>query len=367
LWLAAALAPALLVWVPVAEACPLCLEAARQMVTVGIQLDAANQSVLAIPVAGGARLRVVEVVKGSHAVGDVLTEPVTAADGTVPAGRGPLLLIEDPIAPRWFSLGTLPASEAEWLRRMVATAKVAVTRPALTGPTNLQTPLTQTLSDAGWRERVAIVVPCLEKPAPLAAQIAWGELARAPYADLEVVRTRVDPLAVTRWLADPRLAARHATYTLLLGFVGRPADAARLERQIDAARSVHETKDLAAMLAADLELRGASRVDWIEAKYFADRSRSMAEIEAVLLALHVHGDANRTVPRARVIQAYHAFIAERPPLAGFVAPELADWNYWGATTQYHALLKSKRLSDPASEVAVVDYLRRADAARGGLH
>ena len=91
----------------------------------------------------------------------------------------------------------------------------------------------------------------------------------------------------------------------------------------------------------------------------------MAEIEAALLALHVHGDADQTVPRTSVIQAYRVFIRERPPMAGFVAPQLADWNYWGAAPQYAALLKSKAISDPASEFAVLSYLQRADAARAG--
>jgi len=63
----------------------------------------------------------------------------------------------------------------------------------------------------------------------------------------------------------------------------------------------------------------------------------MPEIEAALLALNVHGDANRTVFRERVIQAYRTFIRERPPMAGFVAPQLADWDYWDVTTEYVAL------------------------------
>ena len=51
------------------------------------------------------------------------------------------------------------------------------------------------------------------------------------------------------------------------------------------------------MLAANLELRGPSRVDWIEQAYFADRTRTLPEIQAALLALGVHGDGNATVPR----------------------------------------------------------------------
>ena len=99
--------------------------------------------------------------------------------------------------------------------------------------------------------------------------------------------------------------------------------------------SSHDATNLAAMIGADLELRGPSRVDWVEATYFADRSRTMPEIEAALLALNVHGDANRTVPRERVIQAYRAFIRERPPMAGFVAAAIGRLGLLGRRDGIH--------------------------------
>jgi hypothetical protein len=67
-----------------------------------------------------------------------------------------------------------------------------------------------------------------------------------------------------------------------------------------------------------------------------------------------------------VIQAYRVFIREHPPMAGFVAPQLAEWNYWDATMEYAALLKSNAIKDPASEFAIVNYLQSAAAAKPGL-
>jgi hypothetical protein len=116
------------------------------------------------------------------------------------------------------------------------------------------------------------------------------------------------------------------------------------------------------MLAADLELRGPSRVGWIEQAYFADRTRTLPEIEAALLALGVHGGANAAVPRDRVIAAYRFFIRERKAMAGFVAQQLADWEYWDVTAEYVALLESDAVKDPASHFAVVNYLHRSPRA-----
>ena len=363
-WLKCALAAFfLLISAAAGVACQLCYEAARQMVTIGQRLDMADRVVLAVPVAGANQLRMVEVVKGKDAVGDIIADPVADLAAAAP-GSDPYLLIRDPFAAQWTSLGTIRAEYADWLRQLVATVFVKGDRPRPTWPSNMQT--SSTLSYAGWRQRVALVLPYLENSDPLVARIAWGELARAPYATMDVARSRIDAAAVESWLDDPKLASRQAAYILLLGFVGGPPEAARLEQRIEAARNSHGATNLAAMIGADLELRGPSRVGWVEAMYFADRSRTMPEIEAVLLALNVHGDANRTVPRRRVIQAYRAFIRERPPMAGFVAQQLADWDYWDAATEYAALLKSNTIADPASEFAVVNYLQRAASANAAV-
>jgi hypothetical protein len=53
-------------------------------------------------------------------------------------------------------------------------------------------------------------------------------------------------------------------------------------------------------------------------------------------------------------------------MAGFVAQQLADWDYWDAATEYAALLKSNTIKDPASELAVVNYLQRAASASAAL-
>jgi hypothetical protein len=113
------------------------------------------------------------------------------------------------------------------------------------------------------------------------------------------------------------------------------------------------------MLAADLELRGEARMTWVDDKYLRDPKRSTREIEAVTLALGAHGQANGTIRRERVIQSYRMFIRERQDLAGFVAPDLAAWNYWDAVPEYAALMKSDIRQQGASRFAIAVYLRQS--------
>ena len=109
-------------------------------------------------------------------------------------------------------------------------------------------------------------------------------------------------------------------------------------------------------------------MDWIEKAYFIDRTRTLPEIQAALLALGVHGTANAAVPRERVIRAYRLLIRERKAMAGFVAQQLADWEHWDATADYVGLLESDAVKDPASHFAIVNYLQRSPraAARAAL-
>jgi hypothetical protein len=76
-------------------------------------------------------------------------------------------------------------------------------------------------------------------------------------------------------------------------------------------------------------------------------------------ALSVLGNANGAIPRERVIQSYVLFMQEHKELAGFVASDLATWQYWGAVPVYLALIKSNVRQNFASRVAISAYLRQS--------
>jgi hypothetical protein len=353
-----ALAALMVITAGEAAACAICLSAF--VVTTGQQLDLADQAVLAVPASDGGQFRVAEVVKGNAAVDGIIAEPVSRVDAAALESGKPLLLLRSELAQRWTSVGTIGVEYAGWLRQLSATSHVGGARPRIAWPRVSRT--SSALTEAEWHERLVLVLPYLENPERLAAEIAYGEMSRAPYGAMRSLKPRLDATTIAGWVDDPKLASRRPTYTLLLGIAGGADDAARLEQRIDSAWKSRDATNLAAMLAADLELRGPSRVGWIEKMYLADGDRTMPEIEAALLALSVHGGANGVVPRERVIHAYRLFIGERKPMAGFVAQELADWESWDATAEYAALLTSDAVKDPASHFAVVNYLQRSPHA-----
>jgi hypothetical protein len=325
-----------------AAACPICLGAGQE--TKAEQVADAQQVVLAVPTADAGRFRVVEVIRGERPSSGKIEGgyPRNGPAAMAPTSKGEaLLLVRNDPFPAWVVLGPIGTEHSAWLR------KLAVGKHA------------DEISAEEWRARVALVVPYLENPQPLVAEIAYGDLAAAPYAAVRTAKPRLDARAIRAWLANPELAGRHRAYLLLLGVAGNARDAAALEQRLEAKWKSGHATNLASMLAADLELRGAARMTWVEERYLRDPARSTPEIEAALLALSVHGNANSVIPRERVIQSYRMFMKEHQEIAGYVAPDLAAWQYWDAVPEYVALMKSDVRQQFPSRLAILAYLRQS--------
>ena len=331
----------------VATACPLCL-AGRTLTISAQELVYAGRSVLALPEAGGNGFRVVEVIKGEHPPGDTITDTVFRADPTAVRSTKPLLLIRDDAWRWWVNFGPIAAEQAGWLRRLAATKR------------------TTGMNAAEWRNHVAYLLPYLENPEPMVAEIAFAEFASAPYAALRSLKPRLDTTVIRKWLNDPTLAARQALYTLLLGIAGGPQDAEHLEKSLEAARKSKDSTNLGAELAADLELRGPSRVSWIEEKYFVDHSRTMPEIQAALLAMGEQGRADAAIPRWRVVDAYRVFIREHEALAGLVAKDLAERKCWEFVPKFTAIAHSSGSQLNAYRNGLLYYLVCSRNSEAGM-
>jgi len=328
-----------------AAACPICLGAGQP--TTAEHLITAQQAVLAAPTADTSRFRVINVIKGERPSGTTI-EGGYSRSGPAAALKGregkPLLLVRTDPLPAWVILGAVDAERSGWLRKFAARKH------------------SEDMSAEDWRARVTLVLPYLENSEPLVAELAYGELAAAPYAAMRTANLKLDARAIRAWLADPQLAARHRLYFLLLGFAGNSSDADELGQHLEAAWKSGNSTNLASMLAAALELRGAARMTWIDERYLGDRTRSAPEISAALLALSVHGNASGVIPRERVIQSYRKFMKERPEIAGYVAPDLAAWQYWDAVPEYVALMNSDVRQQFPSRLATLAYLRQSPSA-----
>jgi hypothetical protein len=316
-----------------ATACPICYREP----TTAQQVAFAHRALIVLPAMAGSEMRVVAIVKGGGTIDDLVQATAPGLEQAAMAESGPLLVTQPDASSPWSIVGAVGPEYAEWLRRMAAAM------------------LMTDATDRQWRERVAGVVPYLGHKEPVIAAIAYGQLAAAPYAALRSIRERLDPARYAGRLDGPM---HQPLYTLLYGIAGGSHEADEIELRLTLAWKRNDPTNLAALIAAYLESRGPSRVDWVETMYLADPQRTQAEIRAALLALSMHGTTNAAVPRERVIRAYRFFMQERKAMAGLVAQDLADWRYWDAGPEYLALLKANALQDPASRLAAVSYLKQ---------
>ena len=304
--------------------------------------DVAASAVLALSGDNGARLKVVEVIRGEMPAGGTI-EPswvIGLERGTITSAK-PLLLIRAKSWQSWANVGAIGVEHARWLRELSAAKSMA------------------NMTDAEWQAKMEFVAPYLENAEPLVAEIAYAELARAPYSALRSLKGRLDVQALRKWTTDSRLVSRQSLYMLLLGIGGDATDATRIDQRLEAAWRAQDATNLGPMLAASLELRGPTRMEWIDTKYIRDHARTIQELQAALLALSVQGGANAKVPRERVIESYRMFIDAHKSLAGFVAQDLVEWNYWDAGPAYVALLSSDLAQHPASRYAMLNYLKHS--------
>ena len=345
----------LLVGVVSSVACPICHSALEM--TKGQKLDLSDHAVLAIPSGGPGRFRVVETIKGKFGVGTILVY-----DG-LPAVEGgkPLVMLRNDPGQRWEILGAIGAEYGPWLRQVAEADGVERPERPRSSPWSF---VPDMLTEAEWIKRIGVVVANLESSDPLAAEIAYDVISRAPYSALRLLGPQLDAKRLSAWIDNPALASRRSGYTLLLGLAGEQAEAEALEEKIELAWSARDADNLSAMLAADLELRGPARVAWIEKMYLADHQRTLPEIRAALLALSVHGGADGKVSRKRVIEAYRNFIKVRSQMAALVALELADWEAWDATADYVDIVRSEVVGDPAGQFAILSYLKSSPVAAG---
>ncbi|MFO1306053.1 MAG: hypothetical protein U1F54_20195 [Burkholderiales bacterium] len=320
-----------------AAACPLCTGTAAR--SSSQDLTDLPRAVLAAPQGKG--YKIVAVIKGETPA--PVLEDVVVRDPAV-AGKT-LLLVRDDAWPMWVSLGSTGAQNAAVLRGL------AVKPPPADDA-------------AAWRRRLDLALPHLASRDALLAEIAYDASASAPYAALRAARPKLDAAVLRRVVGDPALASRQPLHVLLLGIAGDARDAAFIEAQLDAALVARDPTNVGALLAADLELRGASRLAWVEDRYLRDRSRTTAEMQAALLALGVQANSGGAITRERVIDAYRVFMREHPDMAGLVAPDLAAWRYWDAAPEYQALLKGNVRQQYASLAAIVSYLRESELATG---
>jgi hypothetical protein len=325
-------------WAPSAHACVLCLPYPKKT-SVDYIVESGTVVFARENPASPFYYAPVETLKG-HYDGDViplLVDSTTSRELQLqPALR--VVLAQDRPGGTWLRLG-LVGSEHQAVMRVVA----------------------------GWsagsktlHERAVFFAPYLRHRDRALAELAFLEVARAPYATIRDLRATVGRDEIYRVIRDIFQVEWHGLYILMLGMSDRDDDLAFVRRRLETAAKYGITINLGAYSTAFIEMVGADAVNVLASEYFAVPGRSSAELLEIVKALSVHGKDERVEVRTAIVDAYGLLLEQHPELAGYVVKDLLDWKVRRFVSRLREILNSSVGLDEASELAVAMYLSSAD-------
>jgi hypothetical protein len=244
---------------------------------------------------------------------------------------------------RWSALGIADADYERLVRRVLAHAE------------------SWTPMGTANRQRLAEFVPLLGHADSRLHEMAYLEIARAPYAEIRRIASMVPIETVRDMLDQPRYLEWRSLAILILAQSERPADRERIRRTVADKQRLSSMINLAAWATAYLTIEGASGVGHIQHWYLTQPDRSREELREIVKALSVVAGAEAPL-REPVAAAYRALLETHPSLAPDVARDLIAWRRWDFVEQIRGVRTAIAKQDPLGAYAVGLYLRSAAGA-----
>jgi hypothetical protein len=217
-----------------------------------------------------------------------------------------VVLAEDATDGGWRNLGIADAAYAAVVRRIVLFA------PEWQRP-------------EGDKRRTEFFVQFFGHSNPLIYELAYLELARAPYRTIKRLGGTVPREQIERVLRDRMYFEWRSLAILLLAHSGEAADQRYISESFRSAARFGLTKNLAAWAAAAIEIEGAGAISFIQRSYFNQPGRSQDQLLEIIRALSLHGTEGRTELRDEIVASYKVLLDVYPNMGGYVAKDLTAW------------------------------------------
>jgi hypothetical protein len=331
--LALALAPA------VSRACPFC---SAVSMTLGEELKSSDAAVLATLVdrpassdpAGGApvksKFKITKVLKGEKLLNGKKQIELLFF-GTQQPGATFLLFGVDPKELAWGTPTALSDRGVKYLEKVAQ------------------------LGDAP-EQRLAFFQEYFEDADPLLSSDAFNEFAKAPFADVVLIKGNMHHDKLVAWINDDKIpASRRRLYLTMLGMCGTPADVPRIEAMIKTDDRQARTA-LDAMIGCYLNLKGVDGLPLVEDLFLKNDKAEYVDTYSAIVALRVLGQETNIIPKQRLVAALRHML-DRPQLADLVIPDLARWQDWGSMPKLVELFKNANEESSWVRVPVVQFLR----------
>lgn len=190
--------------------------------------------------------------------------------------------------------------------------------------------------------------------------LAFDETRRAPYEVIRQAKGRVSRERLREILEQPGLAHCRSLAILVLAMDPEESDRQQIHEMAVSSAEQSLTRDLAAILAATVEIKGAEGVTFITEKYLTKKQRTKDELVAAMAALSAHGTKGSRALQDLIVVSYTKLLEIHPSQG---APIARDGLAWKRADLIEPL--SKALKTPgtrfgfADRAAIQQYLGRA--------
>lgn len=222
--------------------------------------------------------------------------------------------------------------------------------------------------DGDARSRLRYLQDYLQDADAMLANDAYGEFAKAPYADVRLIKDQMHRERLRAWIVDPAVdASRRRLYFTMLGICGTPEDALALEGMIQS-NNRQERKALDAMIAGYLNLKGGEGMPLIENLFLKETNPRAEYIDtfSAVAAIRFHLQETEAVPKQRLLEGLR-HILERNELAELVIPDLARWQDWSAMDRLVELFKAVPEESTLVRALVISYLLACPMPEAKVH
>lgn len=187
-------------------------------------------------------------------------------------------------------------------------------------------------------------------------ELAYLELARAPYAMIRKLGQTVSRETYWPLLAEQRYHEWRGLAILLLGQSDKASDQQYILDSFRAAERYAVAMNLDAWAAAAIEVDREAAIRSIESNYFCNTERSEEELQAVVRALSMHGSLENPALRERIVLSYKLLLQNFPQFAPQVAMDLASWNRTELASELLELTSLSGQFQLAERQAIRDYI-----------
>jgi hypothetical protein len=280
----------------------------------------------------------IEVLRASDDVGhiDLLLDSQTRRILSSDPGRV-VVLARDGKDSRWRNLGVADAAYVAVVRRLVAFA------PQWRG---LQ----------GNAQRVEFFLPLFGHENLKIHELAYLELARAPYETIKRLARAVPRASIEPILRNPIYIEWRALAILLLAQSPEATDKQYILESFRSAERIGLTRHLAAWAAASIEVQGADAVSFIQRCYFCDPDRKQDELVEVVKAMSLHGTEGRTELRDQIVSSYDVLLDAHPQMIEYIVKDLIAWKRPELTQRISTIEAKGAKLDLAAKKAIRQYL-----------